>query len=85
MEVVVVVATVVGVVGGGAVAGVGNRRCQKGKVDQGLTGFTLTLCNRTKQSESNRKLFKSHFNIWLRNDLMSDSPTSPLLDSLLEW
>lgn len=68
IAVVVVVATVVVVVGvvvvgaavvvgggGGAVAGVGNRRCQKGKVVQGSTGFTLTLCDGTeKQSESNR-------------------------------
>lgn len=73
---VVVVATVVVVVGvvvvgaavvvgggGGAVAGVGNRRCQKGKVDQGSTGFTLTLCNSSKQSESNQKLFDGIFNI----------------------
>lgn len=57
--VVVVGVVVVGaavVVGGGGGAGVGNRRCQ-GKVDQGWMGFTLTLCNNTKQSLSDWKLF----------------------------
>lgn len=46
--VVVVGAVVVVGGGGGAVVVVGNRMCQKGKVDQGSPGFTLTLCNGTR-------------------------------------
>lgn len=61
--VVVVAAAVVVGGGGGVMAGVGNRRCQKGKVDQGSTGFTLTLCNSTKQSKFYQKLFDGIFTI----------------------
>lgn len=57
--IVVVGAAVVVGGGGGAVAGVGNRRCQKGKVDQGSTGFTLTLCNSPSPTISSLMVFST--------------------------